>query len=1140
MNTASEHAFESHVEETLLRQGGWRRIPNAGWDAERALFPARICAFLEATQPKPWAQMRALHAAGLESLLVDALARELDLKGTLHVLRHGFKFYGKTFRMAWFKPAHALNEEVLALYGKNELTITRQAPCHPKKRDTVDLLFALNGLPVATCELKNPGTGQSWRHAVRQYRDDRDPRAPLFRFKTRALVHFAADPDEVHMSTRIGGAETRFLPFNRGSHPGEVRCGAGNPQHPSGYRTGYFWEEVLERESFLDVIGHFMFVETKDEKVDDDKGRARRIARETLIFPRYHQLDAVRKLVAAAREEGAGRSYLIQHSAGSGKTNSISWLSHRLASLHDREDRKVFDCVVVVTDRRVLDRQLQDAIYQIEHAQGVVKAIDRDSRQLAAALIDGTRIVVTTLQKFPFVLRGLLHAAGAESQETATADETARAKAWEAEIAKRRYAVIVDEAHSSQSGETAREFKAILGAGAGTDSNANPNPGADESANPVAGAGADASVDPGTDEGANPGTDEGANLGASAGTDASTHPDEGADASAAPGTDPDAGENAEDGQEWEDRLNQIMASRGRQPNLSFFAFTATPKGKTLELFGRSDGRSRSDVRSCSDERRPDERRPGGCRSNGRGTPEAFHLYSMRQAIEEGFILDVLASYTTYAAYYGLLKNVEDDPRLPRKKAARALAKFASLHPHNVEQKTEVIVEHFRRNVMHRIGGRAKAMVVTPSRLHAVRYKLSFERYLAGNGYTDVRPLVAFSGTVRDPDTGIEYTEPGMNKDVVTGRPIGEGALPDRFDSPDYQVLLVANKYQTGFDQPLLCAMYVDKRLDGVQAVQTLSRLNRTAPGKEAPFVLDFVNDAEDVRRAFKPYYDKTEMAEASKPEILEALKHALDQTRIYHWSEVEAFARVFYKPPERQRAADHAHLQRRLQPAVDRFAGVEEEDEREKFREKLSGYVGMYAYLSQILPYTDHEQEMLYSFGRFLLPHLPLDRDDTMVGIRDEVALQYYRLDRVHTGAIGVAEGEPEYVKPPTETGTRKAQDDQAPLSEIIETLNERFGTQFTEEDRLFFDQIKERACNSDAVVRTALANPLDRFEMGVRGLIEDLMIERMGENDRIVTRYLSDGEFQGSAFPVLAREIFETVRARQAGAPPDAGIRPG
>ena len=503
MNTTTEHAFESHVEEILLRQGGWRRVANAEWDVERALFPARVCAFLEATQPKLWAQMRALHAAGLEPLLVDALARELDLKGTLHVLRHGFKFYGKTFRMAWFKPAHALNEEVSVLYGKNELTITRQAPCHPKKRGTVDLLFALNGLPVATCELKNPGTGQSWRHAVRQYRNGRDPRAPLFRFKTRALVHFAADPDEVHMSTRIGGAETRFLPFNRGSHPGEVRCGAGNPRHPSGYRTGYFWEEVLERDSFLDVLGHFMFVETKDEKVDDGKGGARRVTRETLIFPRYHQLDAVRKLIAAAREEGSGRNYLIQHSAGSGKTNSISWLSHRLASLHDREDRKVFDCVVVITDRRVLDRQLQDAIYQIEHAQGVVKAIDRDSRQLAAALIDGTRIVVTTLQKFPFVLRGLLHAAGAESQEAATAGEKARAKAWEAEIAKRRYAVIVDEAHSSQSGETARELKAILGAGADPGADGDADPSANEGADP----GADGDADLSASEGADPGAD---------------------------------------------------------------------------------------------------------------------------------------------------------------------------------------------------------------------------------------------------------------------------------------------------------------------------------------------------------------------------------------------------------------------------------------------------------------------------------------------------------------------------------------------------------------------------------------------------------------------------------------------------------
>lgn len=1030
MSQTTEHAFETYVETLLHGRAGWQAGTTAEWDCDRALFPARVFAFLQETQPQLWAEMLALHAGGLESLLLDTLVRELDLKGSLHVLRHGFKFYGRTFRQAYFKPAHGLNEDVLALYAKNRLTVTRQVPCHPGKHDTVDLLFAVNGVPVATCELKNPGTGQSWRHAVRQYQTNRDPRTPLFGFKTRALVHFAADPDEVHMTTHLRREGTQFLPFNRGSHPGEIQCGAGNPQHPSGYRTGYFWEEVLERESFLDVLGHFMFVEKTEQKVDDGHGGQRRVVKEALIFPRYHQLDVVRRIVGASRQEGSGRNYLIQHSAGSGKTNSISWLSHRLASLHDAGDRKVFDCVVVITDRRVLDQQLQDAIYQIEHAQGVVKAIDQDSQQLAAALIDGTQIVITTLQKFPFVLRGLLSATGAESREKATDEEKQQAKAWEAAIARRRYAVIVDEAHSSQTGETARELKAILGAS--------------------------------------------------------------------------AAETEEGEADWEDRLNQVIQSRGRQSNLSFFAFTATPKGKTLELFGK----------------------PGPS-----GLPEPFHIYSMRQAIEEKFILDVLTNYTTYATYYRLLKAAEDDPELPKKKAARALAKFMSLHPHNLEQKTEVMVEHFRRSVRHRLGGRAKAMVVTSSRLHAVRYKLAFDHYIAENGYTDIRPLVAFSGTVRDPETGQAYTEPGMNLDVVSGKPIGEGQLPARFESSDYQVLLVANKYQTGYDQPLLHTMYVDKRLDGVQAVQTLSRLNRMIPGKDAPFVLDFVNDAENIFRAFKPYYDKTELREASDPSQLETLKHELDQAQVYHWSEVQAFAQVFYRPADRQTAADHAQMQRHLQPAVDRFKNVDEEDKRREFRDKLNAYVQVYAFLSQIIPYADPELEMLYSYGRFLLPQLPLGRDASIVKLGDEVALQYYRLERVFSGAIEVREGEAQYVKSPTEVGTGKAQDENAPLSEIIEVLNERFGTQFTEEDRLFFQQIKEKACRSEQVIQTALANPLDKFELGVRKLIEDLMIERMAENDQIVARYMADQDFQRTAFPILAREIFEAIRAKESGA---------
>ena len=1024
MSQTNERAFETYVEEILLTRGGWKSGSNAEWDKERALFPAQVFAFIADTQPKLWAEMRALHAAGLEALLLTALVKELDTKGSLHVLRHGFKFYGKTFRLAYFKPAHGANYELLGQVNKNRLTITRQVPCHPGDNRTLDMVLAVNGLPVATVELKNPGTGQSWRNAVRQYKEDRDPRAPMFEFKKRTLVHFAADSDEIHMTTRLAGAKTHFLPFNQGSNPGQIICGAGNPQHESGYRTGYFWENVLQIESFLDILGHFIFIEKKEEKVDDNRGGHRVVTNETMVFPRYHQLDSVRKLVMTTRGEGPGRNYLIQQSAGSGKTNTISWLSHRLASLHGTKDAKVFDCVVVITDRQVLDRQLQDAIYQIEHAQGVVKAIDQDSKQLAAALIDGTKIVITTLQKFPFVLRGLLHAAGAESQEQATEEEKQQAKAWEAEIAKRRYAIIVDEAHSSQTGETARELKAILGTVANV-------------------------------------------------------------------------ENGEEEPDWEDRLNQVMQSRGRQPNLSFFAFTATPKGKTLELFGR----------------------PGAS-----GLPEAFHLYSMRQAIEEGFILDVVKNYTTYATYYRLVKAIEDDPNLPKKKGARALAKFMSLHPHNIEQKTEVMVEHFRLKVQSHLGGRAKAMVVTSSRLHAVRYMNAFESYIAENGYTDIRPLVAFSGTVKDPDTGIEYTEPGMNTDCVSGKPISEKQLPERFGSPDYQVLLVANKYQTGFDQPLLCAMYVDKRLDGVQAVQTLSRLNRKIPGKENPFVLDFVNEAEDIYKAFKPYYDATSLQEGSDPQQLEKLKHELDAAQVYYWSEVEAFARVFYKPPAKQTAQDHAHMQLHLQPAVDRFKAMEDEAKRSEFRENLNGYVRIYAFLSQIIPYGDDALERLYSYGRFLVPHLPLDRDTERVKLGDEVGLQYYRLQRIYSGEITLREGEPEGVKSPTDVGTGKSKEEKAPLSEIIKVLNERFGTNFTDEDRFFFEQIREKATSDDQVIKLRRANPFDKFQLGLRQLIEDLMVQRMADNDKIVTRYMDDKEFGSAAFAVLSKAIYESI----------------
>ena len=1017
----TEQAFESTVESMLL-DAGWRAGDLGEWDVERALFPARAVAFIRETQPDEWARMAGLHGDDLESLVVAQLARELDLKGALDVLRHGFRFSGRTFRLAYFAPAHGLNPDALARFGRNELTVTRQAPCHPGKGDTLDLVFALNGVPVATCELKNPMTGQTWRNAVRQYKQDRDPNAPLFRFKRRALVHFAADPDEVHMTTRLAGAATRFLPFNRGSNPGAVHCGAGNPANPDGYRTDYFWREVLARERFLDILGSYVFLETREEKVEDAKG-ARTEKRETMIFPRYHQLDAVHGLVEAARADGPGRNYLIQHSAGSGKTNSISWLSHRLASLHTAADEKVFDCVVVITDRRILDRQLQDAIYQIEHAQGVVQAIDENSQQLAAALVDGTKIVITTLQKFPFVMKGLLRAAGADSAEAPSEAERAQAAAWREEIAGRRYAVIVDEAHSSQTGDSAREMKAVLGSR--------------------------------------------------------------------------AQEAAGDAEDWEDGLNAVVESRGPQPNLSFFAFTATPKGKTIELFGR----------------------PGPS-----GKPEPFHVYSMRQAIEEGFILDVLQRYIDYDTYYRIVKRVEDDPEFPKRRAAVALGKFLSLHPVNVGQRTEVIIEHFRDHVRPLMDGRAKAMVVTSSRLHAVRYMQAFERYIAEHGYTDIRPLVAFSGTVLDPDAGKEFTEPGMNTDVVTGKSISESALPGRFASPDYQILLVAEKYQTGFDQRLLQAMYVDKRLDGVQAVQTLSRLNRIAPGKAPPFVLDFVNDPEDIRDAFTPYYDRTELLETSDPYRLEELKHELDGMQVYFQSEVEAFSKVFYLPAAKQRRdRDHPRMQAQLQPARDRFTALDEE-EQTAFRDRLGAFVNLYAFLSQIIPYADADLDRLSSFGHALLPHLRVGGDSTTVHLGDDVELEYYRLQRVSSGALAIAEEPGVYVTSPKEVGTGDPEEDKAPLSEIIERLNDRFGTDFSEEDRLFFEQVKERAVGKDEVRRMAQANTYEKFALGVRPEIGKLMIERMAENDALVTRFLDEADFQEIVSEALAREIFAAV----------------
>ena len=1013
----SEAAFETVIETHLL-ENGYVRITGEAFDRERSIFPKTTLAFIRETQQKEWAKLEALHGDRTGEQVLGDLCKWMDANGALATLRHGFKCYGRTLRVAYFKAAHELNPELEARYAANCLGVTRQLHFSPRTEKSLDVTLSLNGIPVVTLELKNPLTGQRVENARRQYQEDRDPRELIFEFKRRTLVHFAVDTESVLMTTRLAGRATRFLPFNKG-----CTGASGNPPDPAGgtYRTAYLWEEVLQRDSLLDILARFIHLQI-DEKRDD---QGHKVKTESMIFPRYHQLEAVRMLVDAARREGVGHNYLIEHSAGSGKSNTIGWLAHRLASLHDASNERVFDSVIVVTDRIVLDQQLQDTIYQFEHKRGVVQRIDQSSRQLAEALENAVPVIITTLQKFPFVSRQLLKMAE-ERGTTGTGT-----------LATRRCAVIVDEAHSSQGGETVTDLKEVLG-----------GEGLREEARKRA---------------------------------------------------------AEEGREDMEELFRSMAKRGKQANLSFFAFTATPKHKTLAVFGR-DG-------------------------------QPLHRYTMRQAIEEEFILDILRHYTTYQTYYRLLKACDDDPNVERKKAARALARFMLLHPHNIAQKTEVMVEHFQAVTRHKIGGRAKAMVVTGSRLEAVRYKQSFDRYIQEKGY-DIKSLVAFSGTVEDDKlTGVTYTEPGMNHGV------SEKELPEKFATQEYQVLLVAEKYQTGFDQPLLHTMFVDKRLAGIQAVQTLSRLNRVHPLKEDTFVLDFVNDREEIQEAFKAYYEGAEMGEEVDPAHMYAIKADLDASGIYLDEEVERFCAVYFKLKPRQSALDHRAMNAALDPAVSRFMARRDNDEEEteNWRGKVQAFLNLYAFLSQVIPYQDSDLERLYVFLRHLATKLPRRKSGPAYRFDDEVQLEYYRLQKISEGSISLQDGEARPLDGPTEVGSGLARPQTVPLSQLIDVVNERFGTDFNQADQLFFDQIVEAAMADDGVRQAAAVNPSEKFELVFKGLLENLFAERMDQNEDIFVRFMNDRAFQNVVTAWMSSEAYRRLRVDDVhgeGVQPASGVR--
>ena len=969
------------------------------------------------SQPAKWQALESLLGPKTAATVLDSLSKELDVKGTLHILRHGFKCYGKTFRMAYFRPNTRMNPEAAKNYAKNRLTITRQVAFTSvmKKADgknrrcIIDLTLAVNGIPVVTAELKNPLTGQRATDAMRQYEVERDERDLLFAFKKRALVHFAVDPDEVWMTTRLKGKETDFLPFNLGNNHG-----AGNPPVEGNWKTHYLWDEVLQADSLLEILQRFMHLEVKERRVETDKGM-RTVRKETMIFPRYHQLGAVRDLVAHAKAYGSGRNYLIQHSAGSGKSNSIAWLAHRLASLHDERDEKVFHSVIVVTDRRVLDQQLQATIYQFEHKTGVVEKIDEDTQQLARALSQGTPIVITTIQKFPFISQAL---STLEKKDSGVKIDTVG----------KRFAVIVDEAHSSQSGETATALKGMLNK-------------------------------------------------------------EGIEAAIAAQLSDEEDDDLSD--DVKAAVLRDALQRARQPNLSFFAFTATPKFKTKALF--------------------DEPGPSGA--------SPFHEYTMRQAIEEGFVMDVLQNYTTYKRFFGLIKQVEDDPDVPRRKAAKALTRYLELHPVNIEQVVSVIVEHFRLYVMHELDGRAKAMVATGSRLAAVKYKLAFDLYIKEQDYTGIRSLVAFSGAVEDPDDpGSSYTEVSMNDGLA------QSELPETFERDDYRVLLVAEKYQTGFDQPLLQTMYVVKRLAGVQAVQTLSRLNRIAPGKSRTFVLDFANEEDEIYNAFKPYYETTPVGENADPHRLSELQHRLLEWAIFTLADVTAFAEVWYLGKRDHSATDHRLMNAVLDGVVQRFQDRGEE-EREEFRGQLTAYRNLYAFLSQIIPYQDSDLERLYAFVRNLMAKLPPPGDGQAFVLDDEVALRFFRLQQMTEGSIALSYGDADPLKGPTDVGTGSVKDAEVTLSSLIDRLNERFGTNFTVADQLFFDQIRASAENNENIAEAARANNFANFSAYLDRILDELFIARMEGNEEIFSRVMTDTEFRSTAHEHLAREIFRRIR---------------
>lgn len=1008
VDVTNEKRFESDIEASLLSPAGGYTHNGDEYSPSLGLYPDTLIRFVQRTQPKEWRRFELMTNGDITKKFCQAFNNACDMDGLIYVLRHGFKHRGITFHVCYFRPESSLNQTAAALYAKNEITVNRQWFYSADTHNSVDMVIAVNGIPVFAFELKNQYTGQNVDNARRQWMYDRDPREICFQFNKRILGYFCVDQLEAWMTTKLDGKDTCFLPFNQGSNGAGNDGGKGNPANPDGYPTAYLWEYVFQKDSMMDILQKFIHLQVKEDKKLLPDGTEKITKKKAIIFPRYHQLDVVRKLIADVREHGPGVNYLIQHSAGSGKSNSIAWTAYRLASLHNGENEAVFSSVIVVTDRTVLDAQLQETISSFDHTLGSVETIgeDKTSKDLRDAINAGARIIVTTLQKFPVIYQEVDKAAG------------------------RNFAIIVDEAHSSQTGSSAMKLKAAL-----------------------------------------------------------------ADTEAALREYAEIEGKAEDEIDKNDKLVQEMLTHGKHPNLSFFAFTATPKAQTLEMFGTE---------------------------YDDGSFHPFHIYSMRQAIEEGFILDVLQNYMTYSTCFRIAKSTKENPELPESRATKIIKKYEKLHPYNLSQKSQIIVETFRETTRHRIGGRGKMMVVTDSRLAAVRYFHEIRKYIEEQHYTDMDVLTAFSGSVED--GGEEYTESGLNvrKD---GSHIAESQTKAEFHD-NFNILVVAEKYQTGFDEPLLHTMIVDKKLKGVKAVQTLSRLNRICPGKVDTFVLDFANKKEDILKAFQPFYQETSLEQEVNTDLIYQTEHEIRDYAIYNEADIAAFIEV-WNQPGRQDPTSMGKMTSVLKPAADRY-NLKNPEERYQFRRLCRTLLRYYSYVTQVVRMFDKDMQKEYVFLSYLIGLLPAEAED-MVDLDGKIQLEYYKLQKTFEGAISLENEDGQYV--PARQKSQQGIKAKSTLDEILEKINEKYKGEFTDGDRVIINALHEKLKKDEKLASSArTSDPRIFTESIFPAAFGNAAMESYMESQDSFASLFADKSKYDAVMSALAGVLYREMRTAPAG----------